>query len=461
MLWEAFETLDKSEMRQFGKFVNSPFFNTKPQVSALFEYLKNCLERRRLPNPQEAWAQIFPDEKNYDDQRMRLTNSDLLARLEEFWMFEEKFADLDRAKISLAAAYRKRNLPKHFQITLRTARDRREAQPHRHADFFQDLHQIEWEKYQFDSAARRSDSMNLQELSDLTDTAFVVRKLQLACLAASHQAVYRAAYDFGLLDLVLGFVAARNLTELPAVALYFHGYHFLRGADAETHFSIFKEKLFAHADLFPADELRTLHLLAINFGIKKINERVPSFFRETLDLYQNALARELLFENGQLSRFAFNNIVAIALHLGETSWTADFIESNTQFLEAKHRDATRSFNLARLAFVRRDFREALLQLQRADFKDLINNLNARTLQLKIYFESGEFDLLESHLVGMKTFIRRQLEIGYHRENYLNVVKFARLLMTLPEGDGAARATLRQRIESEVNLMEKEWFLEMV
>ncbi len=469
MLWQAFAALEKTELRDFGKFVRSPFFNSKNHLVLLFEGLKNGWEKKMPPDPLEIFSQIFPANKTFDDQKMRLANSDLLALLEHFWMYREKFNDADRAKIRLAGAYRKRNLDKHFQITLKSARSARESQPHRHADFFHDLNLIEWEKYQFDSAARRSDSMNLQELSDLTDQTFIIRKLRLACLTLSHQAVYRTDYDFGLLDSVLDFLENRNdifsknvISQPlpPAIQLYFHGFYFLAGRQPEQHFSIFKEKLFAYADLFPEDELRTLFLLAINFGVKKINERAAPFFRETLDLYQNALARNLLLENGQLSRFAFNNIVAIALRLDETVWTADFIEKYSPFLEKKHRQATRSLNLARLNFVRRDFGAALQNLQLADYKDLINNLISRTLQLKIYFESSEFDLLESHLAGMKTFIRRQSELGYHRENYLNVVKYARLLVALPD-DEIARVALRQKIEDEPNLMEKEWFLEMI
>jgi hypothetical protein len=59
------------------------------------------------------------------------------------------------------------------------------------------------------------------------------------------------------------------------------------------------------------------------------------------------------------------------------------------------------------------------------------------------------------------FISRQRVIGYHKNNYLNIIKFIQKLMSHNPNDKAERATLRQRIEAEERLTEKEWFLEML
>ena len=66
---------------------------------------------------------------------------------------------------------------------------------------------------------------------------------------------------------------------------------------------------------------------------------------------------------------------------------------------------------------------ALKLLQKAEFGDLLLNLAARSLQLKIYYELQELDLLDSHLQAFRTFLRRKKELGYHRDNYLNTVRF--------------------------------------
>ena len=509
LLYEAYATLTAAERREFGKFVRSPFFNQKPALVALCDYLCGCCERGEVPRPEGAWEAIHPtpdpspnergDEAHTEtsskhpaalpnedtnaaalhhrtrhasppvgggagggvDQKLRLANSNLLALLEHYWMYREKFADGDRAKIRLAGAYRKRKLGKHFDITLREARQARERQPWRTADYFHDLNLLEWEQYQWDSSSKRSESLNLQATSDFMDKAFIARKLRLACLALSHQAVFKIEYQLGLLDAVLKYLETSDLEETPTVGLYFHCYHFLADPTAEQHFERFREMLFAHADTFPEDELRTLYLLAINFGIKKINEQQVGWLRNTLDLYQHALARQLLLENGHISRFAFNNIAGIALRLGEVDWAECFVQQHQHFLEKQHRRSTAAFNLARVAYARHDYGTALLHLQEAVDRDVFSNLQAKTLQLKIYYETNEWEALESHLASMKTYIRRHARIAYQRDNYLRILLYAKQLMQLDRAKPAAVAKLHEQIAAEQSLTEREWLMEQV
>lgn len=451
LLWEAFSSLTTTEIREFDKFVRSPFFNTRPQLTELFDELNRCRAHGQAPSqPETSVAQ-------------RLANSALLALLEKYLIFKERFDDPERGKIRLAAAYRKRKLSKHFQITLREARASREKQPWRHADYYHDLNLIAWEQYQFDTSMHRTDSLPIQAVSDLMDHAFVARKLRLACLAVSHQAVFKTDYKVGLLDGILQYVAAENLAQIPAIGLYFHCYRFLTAEFevGEQHFSSFRILLAESAATLPPDDLRTLYLLAINFGIKKLNESRAGWLRITFDLYKSALELDLLVENNQISRFAFNNITAIALRVNELDWAENFIVSYRPKLERQWRDATASLNLARVAYARKDYKTALINLQRSDYKDLINNLIAKTLQLKIYYETDEYDLLASHLASMKTFIRRHTAIGYHRTNYNRLVYYTEQMMSLNFNDPKAVAELRERMEKEKILTEKIWIGEML
>lgn len=460
MLWEAFSALDKSERRELGRFVRSPFFNQKEQLVRLCDFLSHCLEKRRKPSSAEACAAAYPGTP-FDDQRLRLANSDLLALIEHFWMYKEKFADFERARIRLAGAYRKRNLPRHFQIALREARSGQERQPWRHAEFFHDQNLLEMEQFKFASAAKRHDAFNLQEISDLMDVAYIARKLRHVSYALSHRMVFKTEYRFGLLEAIYAHVEAENLLRFPAVSLYYHACQFLTDPNAETHFFRFRETLTTFADQFPTDELRSLYLLAINYGIKKSNERGQPWYRETFELYRQALERDLLLEHGILSRFAYNNIVGIAGKLGEIDWAEAFIHRCKPLLERQYREAAASHNLARVAYARKDYHTALMQLQHADYKDFINSMNAKILQLKIYFETDETDLLDSHLESMKNYIRRQRAVGYHRDNYLNIVRFTRALLRSNFNNRAEMDLLRQQIEQEQVLTEKEWLLEQL
>ena len=117
--------------------------------------------------------------------------------------------------------------------------------------------------------------------------------------------------------------------------------------------------------------------------------------------------------------------------------------------------------MARLQYERKAFDSALQHLQRAEYKDLLNNLIAKTLQLKIYYELAEFDLLESHLQTLKIFISRKKALAYHQQNYLNLIRYTQKLLKLKPYDNQARTALKNAIKNEEILSEKTWLLKQL
>jgi hypothetical protein len=458
ILWQSFSALTNLERKHLGQWLESPFFCRRPQPGLLFQYLQQCLDKDKMPDLQEAKKRT----KTQADQDFRLLMSEVQMQLEHFLVYKEYFEQEENFHIRLAAAWRKRGLDKHFRRALRQARQDWERQPYRHNDYFDAQAGIALEEYQYLSSSQRTEALNLQELLDVTDTAYITQKLRQACFALTHQTVYNAEYRMGLLEAVLQHIRlSPELLELPAVALYYFCYLFLTDPDEEKHFSRFRELLLTHSATLPPDEQRDLHLLAINYCIKKINQMQSAYFRQALELYQSALRADLLLENGTLSPFAYNNIVAIALKVGETAWAEHFVRQYAPFLEKKHREANYQLNLARVAYTHKDYRKALLHLQEADYKDLINNLIAKTLLLKIFFETGEYDALDAHLQSMQGFLRRQRVIGYHRDNYRNIIRLTRRIMQHNPNNPAEAAALKNQIGAENPLTEKAWLLEML
>lgn len=460
LVFQALSTLTGREFVEFEEFVRSPFFNKSGVEEALLHYFKDCIRENRLPEKEAAFQAVFPG-RPYKDERLRFANTSLLALLDHYLSYRETMAEPEANGLRLVSAYRKRRLQKHFSAALRDTEKRLERYLFRHADYYDYRYQAAWEQYQFDTSERRSGSLNLQELSDYLDVAFSIRKLRLACLVISHQTFEKAEYEIRSVASALE-CADLHGEDIPVLLLYACCFRFLTQPDnAKEFFYQATTLLNQNAALLPSDELRPLYLLAINFGIKQMNDGYPEWPRATLDLYQQALQRELLLENGQLSRFAFNNIAAIALRLNELDWAEQFVEQYRPFLEREWRELTASLNRARIAYARNQPREALLHLQRADYKDPLNNLIAKTLQLKIYYETSEYDSLESHLHSMQTFIRRHTRIGYHRTNYMRIVQYTGKLLRLNFNNAEAVKALRREIESETGLSERAWLLEQL
>ena len=460
-LYETLLTLSKAELRAFERFVHSPFFNRQPRTIALYAYLEQCIASDTKPSEEAAFASCSPANTPYNATTMRLMVSELYKHLEHFLVYQERFGERDYAfKTTLCTVYRKRGLARQYEKTMKDAQAAIVLQPHRHDEYFAAQYQLEYENYQFMVKNGATIDTHLSILSDLEDTAYLARKLKLACLALAQKGVYKVTYELSLLPQILQYLQIQEKPLQPTVALYYYCYNFLADGDNEDDYQLFKHYFFEHQSILPHDERRNLHLLAINYGIKKSNELRESYFQETFDFYRSAIDNQLLLENGVLSHFAFGNIVAIALKLKQTDWAEQFILNNEKHLEKAHREPVKYINLARVAYERRQLKDALPYLKDFDDRDLFSNLISKTLRLKIYYELNELDLLEAQLSALENYIRRKKVLGYHRQNYLNIVRYIRQLSQINRHDKQEVNAFREKIAAEKVLTEKTWILNM-
>ena len=390
--------------------------------------------------------------------------SDLLALVEEYLAYRSFRSNKAKVKLAATSAWIERSAVRHASIALREARQHLHASACRDVAYWDAAYQITFEEYRLASAHNRFQEFNLQEISDTLDAAATARKLRLVCLMLSHRQVFRNEYRFGIYQALIGGLEGSPLLAIPAVALYYHACRFLSLPESEDDFSRFGDLLAASGNLFPESELRALYLLAINYGIRRHNETGnPLWSRATFERYREALTRGLLYEHGVLSRFAYDNIAGFAILLDELDWAAHFIEEQRSFIERKYREAAYHFNMARLAYRRKDHGLALSFLQKADYKDFLNSMQTRILQMKIYAESGSEALLESHIESIQQYVQRQRAAGYHRERFMALIRLMRALIRRNPFDDAQRTRLRKSILSEPLLSDADrgWLLERV
>ena len=119
------------------------------------------------------------------------------------------------------------------------------------------------------------------------------------------------------------------------------------------------------------------------------------------------------------------------------------------------------FNMANIFYEQRLFDKALEALRYVNFDDHLSNLFAKTLILKIYYESKEDRLLDSHLDAMQVYLTRKKLTGTYKSNYANVIKYTKKLNKLKPYDDSSRAKLRDDIQKEKYLPDKNWFFQQL
>jgi hypothetical protein len=463
-LIEIFASLEKSEQRELGKFVRSPVFNQRKDVTDLYDYLylHSPFKDAQVIERTLVFSTIFPNE-TFDAAKFDYTMSFLFTVIKEYLVFKEREADPIGNGVLLARSLRRRNLSRLFEKEVNIIEKNIDNQPLRDAEYHFNSFRLHVEKHSFAKQESRTSMASFKEFSEALTHFFLAKKLWEACTLITHQVVSKIDFeDKPVIEAVLHLVENNGYQDISAVNLYYHCYKALTEKDSLRWFESLRSIMRLNQDSLPPQEVKDLYLVAINYCIKRFNNGERPFLEEAFRLYKEGLETGAFLENNLLSRFTYNNIVMAGLLLKEFDWVEKFLYNFREYIEQKHRESTFNYNLAIFYYQKPDYERAMELLQKAEFDDLSHNLSARRMLLRIYFEKDERDALSSLITSFKNFIYRHRELGtVPRNGYLNLLKFVNRLLSLDHFDKATVAQLRKEITATEQLVEKAWLLEVL
>jgi len=458
LLWETIQSFSKKELKEFDIFLASPFFNKREGVLKLYHFLA---QRTNHTDPEftkeDAFTFLYKNEP-YDDQKMRLAISRLKKIVEQYLIIKEITHTRFASEKMLLSAFRRRGLGHNFKKTMNYEQKQIDKQPLRNTAYYDTKFFFEYQNYLKTSETKRTIPLNLKALDTNLNIAFISKKLRQAALALSHETVSGDKYQIPLLEEALDLATQPPYKDIPAISIYSQ-FITLFHPEKTINFEQFKEKLFLQIEYFLKEEFRDIYLAAINFCIRKINNNEEIYRYEALDLYKKGLALNLLIENGKLSRFTYNNIVGIALRIDSPEWVESFITTYRQFLSPPHHITAYNLNMARLEFLRKNYKKSLVFLQRADYDDIINHMTAKILQMKIYFELNEHESLLALLKSTRAYVNRKKKKSYHFQYWKNTIRFVQKIATVNPYNRKAVTKLKADILNEKILSEKEWMVQ--
>lgn len=465
-LLNILKTFSPVELRECRKWIQSPAHNLRQDVEKLYDLLvKSGLGNEDLTlDKQRLFGKIFPGEP-YDDAKMRQCMHFLLKAIEDFLCYQILEKQEVRRRVILATEFSKRKLEKAPFRAIKQAETELQKLPFRNLEYHQQLSYLNKEKSVlnfYEQGEKRTSQVNLQEVSDGLDVAFIAEKLQQACLILSHKAVYKTEYSIGLLDAVLEEAKTKDYLNIPAVAVYYYIYLTIADKGDTQHFELLNAQIKENGHYFPAEELKDIYQHAINYCIGKVNIGDATFWSKAFALMKAGIEKKVLFETSELlSKFTFLNVVSIGVRLEEYDWVKNFIAQYAQFLNENIREETVAYCRAILFTGMKDYRHAMPLLAQLETSDILINLNAKKMLLKIYYEQNEFDVLESLLESFRIYLKRKEVISYHKPIYGNLIYYTKKLLKANPYKKDQIEKLRLEITEAKQLTEKQWLLEQL
>lgn len=456
-----FEKLTKPEKIGFRKWVQSPFANPRKDVQQLVEFI---LSKRAITtttmNRKDAFAFIFPG-KTYNESLIRHTMSYATQCLEDFLAYHNWKQEEINPSIVLTQVYNHRNLNKLAAQQLENTHAILQESPLKDSRYYIQTLETEIEQYNLLSKNKRYEEFNLQKISDTIHHYAISEILRYACVAQSFKQVSGTTTDFLLLENVLSLTAAGKYNNHPGIQIYYQLY-LLSIQAQEADYKKLYQLIFNHENSFKENELKDIFLLTINYCIKQLNTGNQEYAGDAFTLYLHALEKKYLLENGELSRFTFKNIAFIGIkRLKDYTRTESFIEKYNQYINESFRHNSILFIKATLYYAQKQYSKAMDILLKTEFEDVLWNVDAKILIIKILFEQKQLEPISFHLKSIKMYLYRQKNIGYFKAIHKKTISYFDLLYRNMDSNKTMNNQLKRLIANEIDLVEKEWFLKII
>lgn len=427
------KTFTKKEIREFGSFVRSEFFNKNKQLIEFSDYVckfypefaANELEK------EEVFVKLFPNQK-YDEPKMRYMMSDLTLLLEEYISVNYFMEDDFYKKFFLIKSFNERKLDKFFNQNLEDINVFNQKKTFRDSEFYFNQYLIEEVSYEFTSERRnRSFDISLQEVVDNLEFNYLAKSLKYYCEMVNRSNILSVKYNLNFFDELIQYLLKGDFNDKPAIKIYLSIYQTLSGSDNQDVYFELLEQLQHYSHLFKQKEQRDMFVFAQNYCIKRINGGYDGAIEQMFDLYQMMVDKKLIYEGKYVSQPDFKNIITVGLRLNKIEWVEQFIEGFKNDLNPEFAENATTYSQAWIHFSRKEYDKSRRMLLKVEFNDVYYHLDSKSLLLKVYYEMNEFDAFFSLVDAFRIYLKRNKFISEtQRNNYQNFVNMANKLMKL-------------------------------
>lgn len=423
----------KQDLRAFKDFVHSPYFNKHQKTK---ELLDQILKTPSWNSPQlqkeKIFKKVFPNQK-FEEQLLRTLMSYLVQLIHRFYSQIENESKADVQQIGLLKTALQNGQKKMFERNANIWENTFSASSIQDSNYFLQesrFHRL-MDNFDIKYGKRISGGFLEQALSNF-DAFYIGEKLRMTCEMLARKQVMGQNYSFSLTHELITFLEKEKsyFESIPGVWVYFLIYKMIT-EDRSDYFFELKKRLGKEAPFFKHQEGRDLYTHALNYCIGKLNLGATEFRKETFELYQQMLMNELLFVEEVLPQWDYTNIVSLGCDLQEKEWTKNFILEQKKYLPKEERENTYTYNLAAYHYSQNEYAQAIDLLQQVEFTEIYYNLLTRILMLKIYFETQDWQALDSFLETFRIYILRNKKLGdSRRRSGLNLIKYTRILFRL-------------------------------
>lgn len=460
------------EQKAFLVFLRSPYFNRQPR---LLELARDVLQQspESAPDPEALHASLFGAETPLAKQALYDAFSQLTKLLDRFLALQVFEADRAVQQRCLLEALARKKEEKAYQRQWDKASSALESHPYRDLTYYERQYELQRHASNFEAALqRRTQDLRLYDTVRYLDQYYWTARLKYSCELLNRSNILNqpapqeliAPLENGLTTLPAIYLAC------PAIHAYVLIFRALQAPEMEAHYLTWIAWLETNSHQFSPREAADMYNYAQNYCVRRINQGDSGYLGRLFHLFDQLLAKDLVLEQGYMDHRKLKNMVTVGIRLRAFEWVDTFLHNYREKLLPAYRQDAYLFNLASLRFAQAEHSDSLALLQQIEFSDVFYDLSARSLMIKIYYETDEDAALEFLLDTFRMYLQRNRSIsGLQRRVHLNLLRFTRKLHRLRMRKGTLAPPVFQerltRLAADIRAADEvansSWLLEQV
>jgi len=466
-------TFSKEEMKRFGLFVQSPFYNREKIlikfVSVLIKYHPE-FGVEEMPK-KKIYASILPG-KAYNDALMRNTVSDLLRLAEEFLKVIRANKDAFYSRYNIMKELTDRKQKTLFSMNFRKAKNALESSGVLDEIYYQNSFLLEDEKRRnvvVNSSRILYKDDNLQQQADSIHLHHLVEDIKLyAIMLNQKKFTYEHNFDFTLSETLRTYIEENFhlYRNIPYIAIFYNCVMLYKTED-KKYFDELRIQTKKHFKKLSHTDRKNMFMVLTNHGYLQIRRGNFEFYDELFEVNKDFIKTKAYLEgNDFMAHYIYSSIAMNAADIGKTDWAENFLNKYLKLVHSDYRKSSYNICMASIHLARKEYDNALEKLSVIIPWDNSAKLSVDLLQLKIYFSKNETESFLSMTDSMRHFLKRNKDIkNESRIVYGNFVLFLKKLYLLkissPDIDKSKLYMLKKKIQDNNEIMAKKWLLEKV
>lgn len=454
-------SLDKTELREFDKFIHSPFHNNRSEVSRYFDVLKKFHPKFTGSglSKQNVFSMLYPG-TSYKDDVIRRLSSNLLKAGEEFGAYSMFRKDKFVYNKHLTAFYLSKSAQKLLARQINKTESELLASPCRDAAFFLNMSFLE--EYRRLGSIRKDSSGRKIDVQDQIDSIWkfaAITLFRLYKIASEHSRQFDMAYNLNNLSLLFGLIDKTGFMGSKALEIWYLVMKLQSQPDDATFYRL-KKVFTANSNLFEPVEGFVIYVSLLGYCYEKNILARENFHVEEYEIMRAMLAGGLLIQDNVFHPEWFIYAVISSLRAGKLKFAQELVNEYSALLPPSEADNVLEHAFAEIAIETGNYDKALKHLAVSKYNNIAEKLRANHMYLKIYYEQGLSEQFFYNIDSFKHLIKNEVSLSKSvkelRENFIKyAVKLFRIkLNESGEDPGAVKKDILK-----TPIMGNKWLLQ--